>query len=211
MNYEKIRKEVLEASLKSNKLGLIHGTSGNISVRDKENNVFAITPSGREYETMKPGDIAICDLDGNWIEGEYKPSIEAMMHAGVYKNRDDVNAVVHTHSKFATIMSMRDGSLPRATLPACMYYPINIAAPFYMAGTQELADCVVETLGDRIDVVIIKNHSLLATGKDIDAAMTCAIYTEEGAEAAYYCVLAGFDDYIPEEEAINLNKSCKGE
>lgn len=211
MNYQKIREQVLQAAQKSNALGLIHGTSGNISVRDTEKDVCAITPSGMPYETMKPEDISICDFDGNLVEGDYKPSIEVIMHTLVYKNRPDVGAVVHTHSKYATIMSMEDGELPRATLPACMYYPIKIAGPFFMAGTKGLAECAVETLGKRGDVVILKNHGLLATGANIDAAMTCAIYTEEGAEIAYYCKLAGFNDYIPKGEAISLNKSCKGE
>jgi L-ribulose-5-phosphate 4-epimerase len=117
IKYEDIRRQVLEAALRSNELGLIHGTSGNISIRDEKDNVVAITPSGIPYQTMKVEDIAIVDLDGNWIDGPYKPSSETPMHTGILKNRPDMNAVVHTHSKYATVMSMSGEPLPSATLP----------------------------------------------------------------------------------------------
>ena len=68
MKYEKIRKTVLEAILEAVDQGLIHGTSGNIAMRDDEDDVIAITPSGISYTGMKPEDIAIVDLNGKWIE-----------------------------------------------------------------------------------------------------------------------------------------------
>ena len=74
MKYEKIRKTVLEAILEAVDQGLIHGTSGNIAMRDDEDDVIAITPSGISYTGMKPEDIAIVDLNGKWIDGPYKPS-----------------------------------------------------------------------------------------------------------------------------------------
>ena len=75
MKYEKIRKTVLEAILEAVDQGLIHGTSGNIAMRDDEDDVIAITPSGISYTGMKPEDIAIVDLNGKWIDGPYKPFI----------------------------------------------------------------------------------------------------------------------------------------
>lgn len=199
IKYEKIRKQVLDAALKSNELGLIHGTSGNISVRDEKDNVIAITPSGISYQTMKVEDIALVDLDGNWIDGPYKPSSETPMHTAILKNRPDMNAVVHTHSKYATVMSMTGEPLPSATLPGCWYYPIKSTKTFYPAGTLGLAQSAVEGIGEDGDVVLLKNHGLIAGGKDIDAAMTCAEYTEECAEIAYLAKLVGFDDFIDEE------------
>ena len=106
MKYQKIREIVVEAAKKSNALGLIHGTSGNISMRDEEDGVVAITPSGIEYETMTAEDITLVDLEGNVIEGKYKPSSETPMHTAIMRSRPDVRAVVHTLSLFATVMSM---------------------------------------------------------------------------------------------------------
>lgn len=199
IKYEDIRRQVLEAALRSNELGLIHGTSGNISIRDEKDNVVAITPSGIPYQTMKVEDIAIVDLDGNWIDGPYKPSSETPMHTGILKNRPDMNAVVHTHSKYATVMSMSGEPLPSATLPGCWYYPIKCTTEFYPAGTQGLAQTAIDGIGKDGEVVLLKNHGLIACGKDIAAAMTCAEYSEECAEISYLARLAGFDDFIDEE------------
>lgn len=84
MKYEDIRRQVLTAHPAGPAAqGLIHGTSGNISVRDREAGVAAITPSGRPYDTMEPGDIAIVTLDGEWVDGPYAPSSETpMAHGG---------------------------------------------------------------------------------------------------------------------------------
>ena len=72
MKYEKIRKQVLEAILEAVDMGLIHGTSGNIALKDDEEDIIAITPSGISYNTMTAEDIAIVDMDGKWLEGPYK-------------------------------------------------------------------------------------------------------------------------------------------
>src|SRR3712207_6987283 len=80
MKYERIRKIVLDAIEQAVEEGLVHGTSGNIALRDDEDDVVAITPSGISYRGMKAEDIAIVDLNGKWLEGNYKPSSEVPMH-----------------------------------------------------------------------------------------------------------------------------------
>lgn len=84
-------------------------TAGNISARVEGEPLFVITPSARPYLTMKPEDLAVGDMDGNVVSGPYKPSIEFSMHLGIYKERPEVNCIVHTHSKFATAVSAMDG------------------------------------------------------------------------------------------------------
>lgn len=209
MNYENIRTEVLQAIKKANALGLIHGTSGNISMRDEDEKVVAITPSGIEYDTMTAEDIVIVDFCGKRLEGHYIPSSEAPMHTAVYRNRSDIRAIVHTHSLFATVMSMRRCELPRATVPSNMYYPIRTAL-FEMPGSDELAKAAVEALGDDGDVILLQNHGLLASGQSMDAAMTAAIYAEECAEVGYYAILANMpqDSYIPESAAMKIRQTA---
>ena len=72
----------------------------------------AITPSGRPYDTMEPGDIAIVTLDGEWVDGPYAPSSETPMHTAVYRARPAVGAVVHNHALFCTVMAMAVDELP---------------------------------------------------------------------------------------------------
>lgn len=202
MKYESIRCQVLDALLEASGLGLIHGTSGNIAVRDFNDNVIAISPSGRPYKTMTSEEIAIVTLDGEWIDGPYRPSSETPMHTAVYRARSDVGATVHLHGLFSTVMAMDGGELPPSTPPQAELAPIRVV-PFELPGSEALARRVVETLGDGT-AVLLKNHGSFCCGRDIASAMSAAIYTEEAAQTAYYATLLGkFQPLSPVEvEAV---------
>ncbi len=199
MKYEKIRKIVLDAIKDAVAQGLIHGTSGNIALRDDEDDVVAITPSGIPYDGMTVEDIAIVDLNGKWLEGRYKPSSEVPMHTAVMRARKDVKATVHTHAMFATIMAMGDNpELRPITPPQCEFTPIGIV-PFTMPGSNDVADKVVEALGEKGRSVLIKNHGMFSCGKNMKAAMAAATYTEEMAVTTFYAKLLGTYEPMPEE------------
>ena len=189
MKYESIRRQVLDALLEASGLGLIHGTSGNIAVRDFDAGVIAISPSGRPYKTMMPEEIAIVTLDGKWIDGPYKPSSETPMHTAVYRTREDVGATVHLHGLFSTVMAMDGGELPPSTPPQAELAPIRVV-PFELPGSEALASRVVETLRDGT-AVLLKNHGSFCCGRDIASAMSAAVYTEEAAQTAWYATLLG--------------------
>lgn len=189
MKYESIRRQVLDALLEASGLGLIHGTSGNIAVRDFDAGVIAISPSGRPYKTMMPEEIAIVTLDGKWIDGPYKPSSETPMHTAVYRAREDVGATVHLHGLFSTVMAMDGGELPPSTPPQAELAPIRVV-PFELPGSEALASRVVETLRDGT-AVLLKNHGSFCCGRDIVSAMSAAVYTEEAAQTAWYATLLG--------------------
>ncbi|NCB62359.1 MAG: class II aldolase/adducin family protein [Clostridia bacterium] len=195
MKYEVIRQQVLDAILEATSLGLIHGTSGNIAVRDFKENVIAITPSGRPYDTMKAEDIAIVTPEGEWIDGPYKPSSETPMHTAVFRARPDVGATVHNHAMYCTVMAMACDELIPTTPPQAEFSPVRVV-PFEMPGTKALADHVVNTLGQG-RAVLLKNHGSFCCGKDIGSAMAAAIYTEESAQAAYYASLLGKFEPLP--------------
>lgn len=199
MKYEKIRKQVLDAILDAVNQGLIHGTSGNIALRDEEDDVAAITPSGISYQGMTAADIAIVDLNGKWLDGPYKPSSEVPMHLAVMRGRKDIRATVHTHSMFATIMAMGDAPILRPiTPPQCEFTPVGIV-PFTMPGSNDVADKVAAALGDDGRAVIIKNHGMFCCGKDMKAAMAAAVYTEEMATTTYYAKVLGNYEPMPVE------------
>jgi len=204
MKYEKIRKQVLEAILEAVDSGLIKGTSGNIAVKDDEEDVIAITPSGIAYKTMKAEDIAIVDMNGKWLDGPYKPSSEAPMHTAVIRARKDVKATVHTHGMFATIMAMGDEELQPTTPPQSEFVPVRVV-PFTMPGSNDLAQIVVDTLGDG-RAVLLKNHGMFCCGKDIKAAMAATVYTEEMATTAYYAKLLGTFNPMPEEAILKMKE-----
>ena len=189
MKYETIRRQVLDALLEAAELGLIHGTSGNVAVRDVVDHVLAISPSGRPYKSMTPEDIAIVTLDGAWIDGPYKPSSETPMHTAVYRARPDVGATVHFHGLFSTVMAMGGGELPPSTPPQAELAPIK-TVPFAPPGSGELARMTAETLGEGCSV-LLQNHGAFCCGRDIAGAMSAAVYTEEAAQTACYAALLG--------------------
>lgn len=198
MQHEVIRRQVLDALHRAVDCGLIHGTSGNIAVRDFEKNVIAISPSGRAYESMAPEDISIVTLAGEWIDGPYKPSSETPMHTAVYRARPDVGATVHVHGLFSTVMAMEGDQLPPSTPPQAEVAPIRIV-PFELPGSEELARRVVEKLGaDR--ALLLKNHGSFCCGKNITEALSAAVYTEEAAQTAYYATLLGRFHPLNEEQ-----------
>lgn len=103
MKYEDIRRQVLTAIRQASAQGLIHGTSGNISVRDREAGVAATPPAGGPMTLWSRETSAIVTLDGEWVDGPYAPSSETPMHTAVYRARPDVGAVVHNHALFCTV------------------------------------------------------------------------------------------------------------
>ncbi|SPF52434.1 Class II Aldolase and Adducin N-terminal domain protein (fragment) [Candidatus Desulfosporosinus infrequens] len=100
------RKKVVEKGIEMLSTNLTVGTWGNISCRVPGEDYIAITPTGMSYDTLVPEDIVILDLKGNTINGTRKPSIEVPLHLAIYNAREDVQAIVHTHSAYATAMAV---------------------------------------------------------------------------------------------------------
>ena len=202
MKYEESRKIVLDAILSAVDQGLIHGTSGNIAMRTSEDeNIIAITPSGIPYTGMTPGDIAIVDINGKWLEGPYKPSSEVPMHTAVLRARKDVNATVHTHSMYATIMAMGEGDgtpLIPITPPQCEFVPVTVVS-FTMPGSDEVAEKVAKAIGEKGRACLIKNHGMFTCGKNMKAAMMATEYVEEMAQTTYLAKVLGNYEPMPQE------------
>ena len=199
MILEKERKEVIEYGKKMIELGITVGTFGNISVYNPEEKLMAITPSGMDYFELKPEDIVVMDIDGDVVDGKRKPSSEVDMHRIFYQNRPGINAVVHTHSTYATIL-------------ACLRWPIEpihyIVAyagkdvpciPYVQFGTYELAKAAYEGMEDR-NAVLLGNHGLLAVGPNLSYALDVAQQIEFLSEIYYKCKVAGGGVNLTEKE-----------
>ena len=112
MIMEKERIEIVDYGKQLISRGLTKGTSGNISIWNPKEGLMAVSPSGIDYFEMTPEDVVIMQLNGSIYEGSRKPSSEYHLHSLVYRERPDVGAVVHTHSTYASIMSVLRESLP---------------------------------------------------------------------------------------------------
>ena len=183
--------------------GLTTGTGGNISIFDKEKKYFAISPSGIDYFETEPEDVVIMDLDGKVVEGERKPSSEWMMHLIFYKKRDDVEAVVHTHSRFSSTISCM-----RWDIPALHYYVAFAGktipcAKYASYGTQELADNAFEGMGEG-KAALLANHGLITIGRSVKEAFLVAEMSEEMAEYYYRTKSIGEPVLLVEEEMESM-------
>ena len=174
MQLESERSDVVRYCRQMGAAGLAPGTSGNISIFNRAAGLVAISPSAMRYEDMTPGDVVVMDLDARVVDGARRPSTEFGMHVICYRQRGDINAVVHTHSPAATTMAVLGWDLP------AIHYVIAFSggarvrcAPYRLFGTPELAQAALEHLGDGY-ACLLESHGALATGPHIGHAFALA-------------------------------------
>ena len=206
---KKEKKLVVEYCQKLLSRGLTRGTGGNISILDREKGRLAISGSGIDYDRMTAEDVVVMDLEGHILEGSVKPSTEYPLHLACYKKRQDISAVVHTHSIYCTTLAcMRRGIEP-------VHYLLGFAGervdciPFYPIGSQELADHTAEALAER-NGVLMGNHGFTAVGPSITYAFAAAEETEFVAEIYYRTLLAGGGQLLTSEEMAPMLAMAEG-
>lgn len=109
---QELKRQVYEANMLLPKYGLVTFTWGNVSAIDRESGLFVIKPSGVEYESMKPEDMVVMDLNGNRVEGKLRPSSDTPTHLELYKAFPEIGGIVHTHSSYATSWAQAGRSIP---------------------------------------------------------------------------------------------------
>lgn len=198
---ENLKKAVLEANLELPKRNLVTYTWGNVSGIDRESNLVVIKPSGVPYEDLKLEHLVVVDLEGNIVEGKLNPSSDTPTHLIIYKNFKEVEGVVHTHSRWATIWSQAGKGLPAFGTTHADYFYGEIPCtrtftPEEVSGQYETetGNVIVETFNDKnpnfIPGVLVNNHGPFAWGKDAHEAVHNAVVLEEVAMMAYYtCTL----------------------
>lgn len=194
---KKLKKTVCRANLDLVKHGLVTFTWGNVSAIDREKGLVVIKPSGISYKNMTPEDMVMVDLDGNVVEGNYKPSSDTATHIILYKNFPDIGGVVHTHSEWATIWAQAGQQIPALGTTHADYFYGNIPctrkltnAEINSAYEEETGNVIVETFQDKdpnaIPSVLVNNHGPFSWGKDAQDAIHNAVVLETVAKMAYY-------------------------
>ena len=177
MILEKEREQVIEYSLKLLSEGLTNGTAGNVSIFNREEGLVAISPTGVNYSELTPEMISVVDLDGKLIEG-LKPSSELEMHMILYRNRGDVNAVIHTHPVYTTVLACLRQDLPAIDYMIAVTGATKVKCAEYASyGTKELAENAYKAMGSSL-AVILANHGLTTAGKDIANAFNITVQVE---------------------------------
>lgn len=195
---QELKRQVYEANMLLPKYGLVTFTWGNVSAIDRESGLFVIKPSGVEYESMKPEDMVVMDLNGNRVEGKLRPSSDTPTHLELYKAFPEIGGIVHTHSAYATSWAQAGRSIPCYGTTHADY--IYGEVPCVRCLTKEEIDEAYETNTGKLIVsefkrrkkeimavpaVLCKNHGPFTWGKDAKDAVHNAVVLEEVAKMAY--------------------------
>lgn len=196
--YKDTREKVVKMAKKAVLRGLVEAAEGNFSVRIPDKPMFAITPSAVEYDKMTDEDIVILELNGKKVYGERKPTSEWRLHATIYKNRDDVNGIVHVHPIYSSVLAVMGEDVPFIIEEQLAYIRGEIkVAEYGVTGTEDLAKKALEALEDR-RAVILKNHGLVAVGETPEMALYVALVAEKLAKIYYLARVGGKVDLIPD-------------
>jgi L-ribulose-5-phosphate 4-epimerase len=191
--------------------GGYRGSGGNISVRIGSRPILAVTPSGRSYWNMTADDICVVDFDLKSLEGQWVPSKEAAMHIGIYRHRTDVNAIVHTHQTYASILAVIDESIPPLFDEETKEFgPVVEIIPYAISGSQDLVQNVIKKLGNNCHCYILQNHGALNLGRDIDHAWKNTELLEKVSQIYYAALITGRQiSILPQETIDYFNKMRK--
>ena len=196
---EKLKEEVLRANLLLPKHDLVTFTWGNVSAIDRKSGLIVIKPSGVEYDGMKAQDMVVLDLEGNVVEGHFRPSSDTPTHIELYKAFPNIGGIVHTHSRWATSFAQAGCELnPMGTTHADYFYgPIPCTRALTddeINGAYEKNTglVIIETFRDinpdAVPGVLVRNHGPFAWGTDAANAVHNAVVMEEVAFMNYHAM-----------------------
>ncbi|MFZ5809588.1 MAG: class II aldolase/adducin family protein [Chloroflexota bacterium] len=181
MMLEELRTSVLETALLLRKYNLVWSAGGSVCARDVKTGYIVVTPSGLDYEHLKPKDMIITDMNMTLIEGKYRPSVALNLWANFLRNRIDLNAVIHTHSPYATAFSVLGESIPviTETMADLFGQPVNVTR-YLSVENPEFETAPVKVMGDGF-AVLLGNHGPITVGSTLEQALERAITLEESA------------------------------
>ena len=163
---EALKEEVCEGNLELPRHGLVTWTSGNLSARDPQTGLVVIKPSGLRYERMTPEDMVVVDLDGKIVEGKRGPSSDTASHLYVYRRREDVGSVVHTHSTYATAWAATGRSIPCCLTAMADEFGGPVPCGGYAAIGHSPA-------------ILLAKHGVFTIGPTIEKAVQAAVMVED--------------------------------
>ena len=208
MLLENIRKELVEYGKRLVDTELTSGTGGNLSYFDSETGYMAITPSGLDFYKTKEEDIVILALDGTVIEGSRTPSSEWVMHKRIYETRKDINAIIHGHTIYASVLACL-----REELPAT-HYMIAVAgetvrvADYASFGSKELAENAAKGMEDR-NAVLLANHGIIGGSNNLRNAFNVIEEVEYCAKIYVIAKSIGNPIVLPEKEMKFMSEKFK--
>jgi ribulose-5-phosphate 4-epimerase/fuculose-1-phosphate aldolase len=159
---------------------------------------------------LVPEEICVVDFDMNRIAGDLAPSIETAMHAGVYRDRPDVGAVVHTHQDFASVFALINQPIPALFDEVALSIGETVdVVPYALSGTPELVENVRRTVANGFNCFVMQNHGALNLGKTLEKAWKNAELLEKTAKAYYHALATGKPVTTLPEETVQLVRELR--
>lgn len=170
--FEYCKVQIVETAQILVKKGYLMATGGNISIRIPGESAMAITPSNFDYMKMTTNDICVLDFKLNSLEGELTPSVESSFHAGIYKERGDVNAIIHTHQVYCSALSLMNLPIPALFDEQVRYLGRSVEIiPYSPSGTSFLKKTIVKNIKNHNNAFIMQNHGALCFGDSMVRAI----------------------------------------
>jgi L-ribulose-5-phosphate 4-epimerase len=206
MSHDAIRADLVVQHATLVRYGLVVWTGGNVSARVPGEDLFLIKPSGVDYDDLAAGDMILCDLDGQVVEGTRAPSSDTAAHAYVYRNMPHVGGVVHTHSTYATAWAARAEAIPCVLTAMADEFGGDIpVGPFAIIGDDSIGRGIVDTLtGHRSRAVLMRNHGPFTIGRDARDAVKAAVMLEDVARTVHISRELGMPVPLPQDAIDSL-------
>jgi ribulose-5-phosphate 4-epimerase/fuculose-1-phosphate aldolase len=201
MILEELRSHVLKTALLLPRYNLVWMAGGTVCARDPQTGYVVVTPSGLDYENLTPADMIVTDMDMNLIEGKYRPSVALSLWIGFMRARPELNAVVHTHSPYATAFSVAYQPIPVITETMADWFGQPVPVTRYLSVEDpEFPTLPIEVMGDGY-AVLLGNHGPITVGKTLEHALERAVTLEEAARTYSIARTIGAPVALTEEQA----------
>ncbi len=197
---EELKGEVCEQNHELPRNNLVVGSGGNVSARDPDTGLVVIKPSGVRFAHLTPEMMAVVDLNGQVVEGGMKPSVDTGVHLYIYRHRDDVFGITHTHSPYASSFAARGERIPAVLTPITHILGRDVPCSRYATpGEVETGMAVLDT-AEGGHAALVKAHGVFTMGNSATEATNIAIYLEEAARITHLAMMRGPVEEIPQEE-----------
>jgi len=205
MDHQIERELLVNAGLRLLHEGLVSRTWGNISIKVSDSEML-VTPSGKFYDDVTPNDMVLVNFKTNEYKSEIKPSSEFKMHSGIYNDRKDVNAIIHTHQMNASTCAAARREVP-AVLDdlAQIVGPSVRVAEYALPSTNKIVKATVKALKGR-NAALMANHGAVCVGRDIDEAFVVCQVLEKGCKAFIEAEFLGGAKHINKFEAWAMHQ-----
>lgn len=200
------RNEVLWGAKAIYERGLVDFGEGNVSVRNGKEKELFITPSFNNYETLIEDQIVHMNFEGIALSKGKLPSTEVKMHILIYQSRPKVHAIIHTHSPYATMLSVNQMGVPIIMEEQIAFLGGSIdISPFGEAHTEEIGQSALKALGIK-NAALLANHGVIVSGKSIEHAVKFAELVEKLAKIYWGALQIGKPKVISEIQSTKFNK-----